>query len=370
MNPFSNDKSKSFDNNPKRKSNKTIKYLKDTSYDLFNEIFNGMEFEDISKEKIKINDYQDFYNFQLRLNSKYNPDIKFFDYKNKLNINILKEIPYKATRLRTIFKEEEGVNISPNGHFVRTSKKINKSESTLAHYDTIIGNSLIVKGIYYYEIKILELGDNTDMFFGIISRNSQLLNNETYKNFPLTEFEDCYGFDLKNKYYNNKLRHNKILSVGTIISIKVNLNNSKMNIYFDGEKVKNNSIDIKDSSLGYYPAFSLSSGKEIQVKFGGIYNLYTYFQSSNQIDAKPICEYNNLENIVSCYMKIIENCLIKIINNEEISYIDSIRYFNPMINFFANIAFIDEYIMKNYILKFMIKNYYDTEDLDKFFDER
>ena len=106
------------------------------------------------------------------------------------------------------------------------------------------------------------------MFFGIISRNSQLLNDEDYKNFPLTEIEDCYEFDLKNKYYNTKLKHNKILSFGTIVSIKVDLTKNKINIYFDGEKVKNNSIDIKDSSLGYYPAFSLSSGKEIQVKYG------------------------------------------------------------------------------------------------------
>ena len=349
------------------------KYLKDTSYDLFNEIFKGMEFEDISGEKVKLNDYQEFYDFQIRLSSKYNPDIPFFDYEKKASVNILKEIPYKATRLRTLFGEEDGVNISPNGNFVRTSKRVNKNVSTLEHYNTVIGNSLILKGVYYYEIKILELGENTDMFFGIIAKNSEFINNDKYKYFPLSEFEDCYGFDLSDTFYSNKLPRNKgkkILSVGTIISIKVNLTTNKISIYFDGEKVKNNTIEIKNSNLGYYPAFSLSSGKEIQVRFGGIYNLFIYFQSANQIDAKPICQYNNLENIVSCYMKVIDNCLIKIINNKEITYIDSLQYFNPMINFFSKIAFNDEYIMKNYILKFMYKDYNENKEIDKYYDQR
>ena len=191
-----------------------------------------------------------------------------------------------------------------------------------------------------------------------------------YKNYPFCEFEDCYGFNLNNTFIDKNTRNKKILSVGTIISIKVNLKKRKMHIYFDGEKVKNNCIKLKDNSEGYYPAFSLSSGKEIQVKFGGMYNLFMYFETSNQIDAKPICQYNNLEKVVSCYMKIIESCLIKIINHDQISYNESIRYFYPMINFFANIAFNDEYIIKKYILKFMFKNYFENKNIDQIFDER
>ena len=361
----------SYNNDSETKSKTNIKYLKDTSYDLFNEIFSDMEFENLEGEKIQISDYQDFYNFQLDLNSKYNVDIKFFDYKKELNSNIIKEIPYKETRLRALSEEDNSLIISPNGHFVQTPKKINKSESTLEHYKTVIGNSLILKGEYYFEIKILELGNNTDMCFGIISRNSVLLNSEKYKNFPLCEFEDCYGFNLKNTFYEKKYsRKKKIISVGTIISIQVNLNKSKISILIDSDEVENNSLNIKDGNLGYYPAFSLSYGKEIQVKFGGIYNLSVNFETFNQIDAKPICQYNNLENIVSCYMKIIDNYLIKIINHKQISYNDSIKYFNPMIKFFANIAFSDEYIMKNYLLKFMYKNYFEDKDINKYFDER
>ena len=41
-----------------------------------------------------------------------------------------------------------------------------------------------------------------------------------------------------------------------------------------------------------------------------------------------------------------------------------------MINFFANIAFNDEYIIKKYILRFMYQNYFDNKDIDKYFDER
>ena len=54
-----------------------------------------MEFENLEGEKVQINDYQDFHNFQLALNSKYNADIKFFDYKNRLNVNIINVIHIK-----------------------------------------------------------------------------------------------------------------------------------------------------------------------------------------------------------------------------------------------------------------------------------
>ena len=347
-----------------------IKYIKDTSYDLFDEIFSDMEFENIEGEIVKINNYNDFYDFQINLNSYYDSHIKFFDYKNRVNVNILKEIPYKATRLRTLFEEDGAITISPNGHFVKTGKINNKSQSTLEHYNTVIGNSLILNGVYYYEIKILELGEDTDMCFGIISRNSKFIKDKKYKNYPLCEFEDCYGFNLNNKFNRKYYRERKTITVGTIISIKVNLVKNKINIYIDGNQISNNSINIRDGTLGYYPAFSLSSGKEIQVKFGGVYNLYMYFNSSNQIDAKPICQYNNLENIVSCYLKIIDNCLMKIINHKQISYNDSIKYFYPMLSFFANIAFNDEYIMKNHILKYMYKNNFNKKDIKICFDEK
>ena len=209
------------------------------------------------------------------------------------------------------------------------------------------------------------------MYFGIVSKNCQLLNNDKYKNFPLCAFDDCYGFDLNDTFYENRNHRNKkIISVGTIISIKVNLNKNKISIFIDGKKIQNNTINIKDETLGYYPAFSLSNGNEIQVKFGGIYNLFVYFETAYQIDAKPICQYNNLENIVSCYLKIVDNYLIKIINHIQISYNDSIKYFNPLIQFFANIAFNDEYIIKNYILKFMYKDYIHGKDINKHFEER
>ena len=60
--------------NAKIKSMANIKYLKDSSYDLFNEIFNQMKFDDIDGTEIKIDDYKDFYDFQMRLNSHYNPN--------------------------------------------------------------------------------------------------------------------------------------------------------------------------------------------------------------------------------------------------------------------------------------------------------
>ena len=69
-------------------------------------------------------------------------------------------------------------------------------------------------------------------------------------------------------------------------------------------------------------------------------------------------------------MEIVDKCLIKIMNHKQISFNESIRFFYPMITFFANIAFNDEYIMKQYILKYMYKNYLENKDIEIFFNVR
>ena len=333
-----------------------IKYFKDISNDLFNQIFSNMEFNNISGEKIPINDYHDFYNFQINLNSNYNN-------------NYINDIQYKATKFKKLNEEDITITISPNSHFVRTSKIINNSESTLEHYNTIIGNKLLTNGIYYYGIKILELMDNTDMCFGIVEKNSEFIKNEKYRNYPLCEFENCFGFNLNNNFYKYN-GERIILSIGTIISIKVNLNKGKMFIYLNGEQVIKNSIKIKNENLEYYPAFSLSSEKLIQIKFGSIYDFNKIPKNVNKFYEKPTCQINNLEKIISCYISIIDKCLSKIINHNQITFIDSMKYFNPMIKIFSNYAFNDEYIMKNYILKYMYRNYYENKDINEFFDEK
>ena len=91
------------------KENIEFKYLKDISYDVFDEIFSNMEFENMSGEKIKISDYKDFYDFQMNLNSNYKPIINSFDYKSRIKINILKEVPYKATKLRKMVEEDGAI---------------------------------------------------------------------------------------------------------------------------------------------------------------------------------------------------------------------------------------------------------------------
>ena len=57
-----------------------IKYLKDTSYELFDTIFNDIELKNIKTEKVVIEDYEDFRNFQIDLNSDYLEKIKKFEY--------------------------------------------------------------------------------------------------------------------------------------------------------------------------------------------------------------------------------------------------------------------------------------------------
>ena len=151
----------------------------------------------------------------------------------------------QSTKLRKLHEEDGAIIISPNGHFVRTSEiKIN-SNSSLERYNTVIANSLILKGVYYYEIKILELGNNSDICFGIIGKDCDFMNNKRYKNFPLCEFEDCYGFNCFNDRAINPSNH---LKVGTVISIKVDLNKNKIFIYFNGEnltvKVNTSTISV------------------------------------------------------------------------------------------------------------------------------
>lgn len=348
-----------------------IKYLKDNSYDVFNTIFNNMEFENIKGQKLKINDIQDFNKYQTELNSNYKSKIKLFEYKDKKSMFIIKEIPYKSTKLRKISEDDTAISISPNGIFARTSQIENNSESSLAHYNTVIGNAIITKGAYYYEVKILELGEDTDLFFGIISKDCEVLKNNKYRHFPIGEFKDAYAFNFNNHYtlkYNNNKK--ELIKEGDCILIKINLTKKYICFYINGNKFKKNKISIENEKCGYYPAFSLSNEKEIEVNFGGMYEMIYTSSKGNQLNKKPICQYNNLEKIVSCYMKIIENNLIKIINHNQISFNDSIRFFYPMLNFFAKIAFNDEYIMKNYILKFMYEKSKNNMDIYNYFNNR
>ena len=113
---------------------------------------------------------------------------------------IIKEIPYKSTKLRKISEDDTAISISPNGIFARTFQRENNSESSLAHYNTVIGNAIIAKGTYYYEVKILELGKDTDLFFGIISKDCEVLKNNKYRHFPIGEFKDAYAFNFNTHY--------------------------------------------------------------------------------------------------------------------------------------------------------------------------
>ena len=327
------------------KSMINIKYLNDYSFTLFDSIFRNIEFEDINNENIKINCYDDFYNFQINLNSYYKSSILDFEYKNKDKVSIIKEMPYKPTKLRTIYEEDSEIIIPPNGIFAKTLIKENQFESSLSHYITIIGNSIIINDIYYYELQILSLGEDTDLYVGIISKDS--LNFKKYMHFPIPIYKDSYSLNLNNHYEFEDSNRKYLIKEGDIINVKIDLINKYVYFYINNKRFKNNKIPIKfDNIIGYYPAFSLSSDKEIQVNFGGDYTI-KYKKKGNKIDEKPISKYKNLGKIVICYKTIIENILMKIINYPQISYNDSLRFFYPMLNFFGKLSLLMNLLLKN-----------------------
>ena len=49
-------------------------------------------------------------------------------------------------------------------------------------YINLIGNAILVNNKFYYETEILELGEDTDPIFGIISYDSLLSSQEKYRN--------------------------------------------------------------------------------------------------------------------------------------------------------------------------------------------
>ena len=241
----------------------------------------------------------------------------------------------------------------------------------MAHYINIIGNAIIIDGHFYYEIKILELGENTDLFFGIISIDSQIFKNKEFRKYPINEFKDGYAINLNNYYELENSNQKKLIKEGDNILVEINLKDDNyINFYINGKNIKNNNAKLEiEDNIGYYPAFSLSNEKEIQVNFGGVYNLSYVLKCGNLLNEKPICSYNNSRKIVSCYLEIIENNLIKIINHPQIPFNESINYFYPMLNFLAN-TFKDEYIIKNYILKFMYQKYDNLTDFYEYFNSK
>ena len=358
------------------KKNPNIKILNDISYNLFDFIFNDIQITNFENKDVIINGYEDFYNYQKDLNSHYKTSINSLDYKKKINdINIIKEIPYKQTKLRKINSNDSEIIIAPNQIFAKTLILENKNQSSLAHYINIIGNSLIIEKIHYFEVKILNLGEDTDLYIGIISKDSLIFTKDEYKNFPIPQFKGGYAINLNNHYEfeNNKTKY--LIKEGDIITVLININKNNIHFFINGKKIKNNKIFIENNLNGYYPAFSLSSEKEIQVNFGGDYKLKYNCNEGSKIDIKPICKFNNLESIILLYMKIINSKLINInniINHPQITNNESLRFFYPMLNFFGNYAFRDEYIIKKYILKNFYKDYNNNNENDiyKFFDSK
>lgn len=91
------------------------------SYEIFETIFKNMKYKDINGEDIKINGCDDFYYYQIKLNSYYMP-LENIDFKNKENIVIIKECPYNPIKLRMISAQDSEISLSPNGIFARTKK--------------------------------------------------------------------------------------------------------------------------------------------------------------------------------------------------------------------------------------------------------
>ena len=220
------------------KSMINIKYLNDYSFTLFDSIFRNIEFEDINKENVKINCYDDFYNFQINLNSYYKSSILDFEYKNKDKVSIIKEIPYKPTQLRNIYEEDSEIIIAPNGIFAKTLVKENQLESSLSHYITLIGNSIIINDVYYYELQILSLGEDTDLYVGIISKNS--LNIKEYRHFPIPIFKDSYSLNLNNYYEFEGSNRKYLIKEGDIITVKINLIQNNIYFYINNNSFKTN----------------------------------------------------------------------------------------------------------------------------------
>ena len=360
----------------KNKKNPKTKKLVDISCNLFDYIINNIKIKNYNNEWVTINGFKDFYDFQKNINHNYKSSIPSFNYRKLKNISVIKNFPYEATKLIQINEKDSEIIIAPNKIFAKTLKLENKIESSLSHYINIIGNSLLVDGISYFEVKILSLGEDTDLFLGIISNNSVLFSKNEYKNISISQFEDGYSIDLNNHYELQKNKIKYLVKEGDIITILVDLIKYKIHFFINGEKIKN-IILIEQKNCGYYPAFSLSSDKEIQVNFGGDYKLKYNSNEGNRIDIKPISKLNNLASIISYYMSIIksENDKIKInkiINHPQITNNESLRLFYPMLQFFGNYVFRDEYIIKKYILKFFYEDYKNENDKDiyEFFDKK
>ena len=229
-------------NNKGKNTNKSkyminIKYLNDFSFTLFDTIYRNIEFEDINNEIAKINSYDDFYNFQIKLNSYYKSSILDFEYENKDNISIIKEMPYKPTKLRKISEEDSEIIIPPNGIFAKTLIKSNQLKSSLSHYITIIGNSIIINEVYYYEIKILSLGEDTDLYVGIIPKNSLIFQKKEYRHFPISNI-DGYSLNLNNHYEFEDSNRKYLIKEGDIINVEIDLIENYIYFYINNKRFK------------------------------------------------------------------------------------------------------------------------------------
>ena len=360
-----------------------IEPLKEYMYEVFNIIFSDKNYKDINNKIYKITNYNQFKEYCLVLNSQY------IEKNNKDNdISIIKINQNKPTQLYKLCQNDETLTISPNGIFAKTSKIGNYSTFQEDHYNNIIADSLIIDGNFYFEIKILELGDNTDMFIGFIRYDSQIKVNENYRHFPINYFNEneneknekqfvdgcCLDLNEKiiyDKKYNiinkneDELHNNKkekFIQRGDVITVEIDFIKNKVKFYINGNLVlKENDSMYKGPNIAYQPAISLSSNKEIQINFGGVYQEKHKLKKISMIDKKQ-SNKNNLEKIVKIYINIIKKDILKIINHEQIQLIDSLYFFEPIFNFFGQVVLKDEHIVKQYIFKFLYSDNIRTNE--------
>lgn len=91
------------------------------------------------------------------------------------------------------------------------------------HYISVIGNAILVNDKFYYEVEILELGEDTDLIFGIISYDSLVCCQEKYRNSAISKFNNSYTINLNKHYEIDGMKKRCLIKKGDIISIKIDL---------------------------------------------------------------------------------------------------------------------------------------------------
>lgn len=206
-------------------------------------------------------------------------------------------------------------------------------------------NTCVTKGKWFYEVEIVS---NGLLQIGWC----QLSTPFTSRN-GVGDDSTSYAVDgwRKVKWHGNYNDYGTLWDVGDIVGCCIDIDNQTIEYYLNGVKLGQAYDNIpKGKNIAYFPGISLSKKEKCIFNFGQKRPRYNY-EGYHSIDI-PLSKVNGVVKITEIYLEVIQNHLIKYLNNTYEKY-EKVLLFFKIFNFLAKESFTDLYTIDTLLIPFL-----------------